>query len=44
MISPANKVNIHTINPKAINIQELYGFYKEDQLEWIDGVLTKTLK
>ena len=28
--SPANKVNIHAFNPKAINMQELYGFYKED--------------
>jgi len=38
-----SKVNIHTLNPKAVACEELYGYYDQNN-EWKDGVITKIMK
>lgn len=34
----------HTLNPKALNISELYGSYDMTTCEWSDGVLSRIFK
>jgi dynein heavy chain len=33
-----------TINPKAINLRELYGVLDPDSRDWTDGLLSKIFK
>jgi dynein heavy chain len=33
------KVNTHVINPKAVDMGQLYGRYNEHTHEWNDGIL-----
>ena len=35
------KVNVHTLNPKAINRIQLLGWIDPNTREWTDGALTK---
>ena len=43
-ISPSKKVSIHKLNPKAISMAELYGYFNESTNTWVDGVFAKIFK
>ena len=38
------KVNTHVINPKSVNMGQLYGMFNEASREWMDGVLAFTVR
>lgn len=39
-----NVVQVHPINPKALNLGELYGEYNLSTNEWLDGVISATMR
>jgi hypothetical protein len=39
-----NKIDIHTINPKAVTRPQLYGSLNPDSNVWTDGVFTSIMK
>eukprot|EP00930_Biecheleria_cincta_P014239 TRINITY_DN1233_c0_g1_i1.p1 TRINITY_DN1233_c0_g1~~TRINITY_DN1233_c0_g1_i1.p1 ORF type:complete len:4262 (-),score=887.85 TRINITY_DN1233_c0_g1_i1:333-13118(-) len=42
--SPYQKVHIHTLNPKAITQNQLYGAFDEVTREWADGVAAELIR
>lgn len=39
-----NKVEIYPINPKALNLAELYGEFNLTTNEWLDGVISAVMR
>lgn len=39
-----NNVEVYPINPKALNLGELYGEYNLSTGEWLDGVISATMR
>lgn len=39
-----NVVYVYPINPKALNLGELYGEYNLATNEWLDGVISATMR
>lgn len=39
-----NNVEVFPINPKALNLGELYGEYNLSTGEWLDGVISATMR
>lgn len=39
-----NTVNVYPINPKALNLGELYGEYNLSTNEWLDGVISSIMR
>lgn len=39
-----NTVEVFPINPKALNLGELYGEYNLSTNEWLDGVISATMR
>lgn len=39
-----NVVHVYPINPKALNLGELYGEYNLSTNEWLDGVISATMR
>ena len=38
------KVKYEVINPKSVNMHELYGYYDLQTMEWTDGILSKVFR
>jgi dynein heavy chain len=38
------KTTMHTINPKAITVSELYGVLDPDTRDWTDGLLSNIFR
>lgn len=38
------QVSVYPINPKALNLGELYGEYNLSTNEWLDGVISATMR
>lgn len=39
-----NAVHVYPINPKALNLSELYGEYNLSTGEWLDGVISSIMR
>ena len=39
-----NSVEVYPINPKALNLGELYGEYNLSTNEWLDGVISSIMR
>lgn len=39
-----NKVEVYPINPKALNLAELYGEFNLSTNEWLDGVISAVMR
>ena len=39
-----NKVIVHTLNPKAVSLNCLFGYYDAKTSEWKDGIISKIMR
>lgn len=39
-----NSVKVYPINPKALNLAELYGEFNLSTNEWLDGVISSVMR
>ena len=43
-LSQYQKVNVHAINPKSVDLDELYGKFDHNTNEWTDGILASVMR